>query len=131
MLRRFLSVTFLVIILVSGTIPASAQDTTESSPVNPATSFRPMNEMLLDVAKEVPGFGGMFLNRDEDVLYVYSVNNSDTAAYQRRIAAVFGQSRIPNGGIRLIPGKYPLKQLADWYGPMRNNLLGMDWNREW
>lgn len=78
-------------------------------------AFKTMDDLLLDVANIVPGFGGMYINESEQVLYVYSVGKNDASALREGIAKVFGPERIPSGGVRVIEGTYTLRQLSRWY----------------
>lgn len=63
---------------------ARGQDTNHP---NDALLHKTMDELLVGVADTVPGFGGMFLNPHENVLYVYALDPSDKAAIQKAIAA--------------------------------------------
>ncbi len=84
-----------------------------------------MDIMLMDVASIVPGFGGMYLDAAEQVLYVYAVGNEDAAALRRAIAAVFGPEIVPNGGVRVIPGKYTVPQLFGWYQLINEHIFSL------
>lgn len=73
-----------------------------------------LDDLLLEVARRVPGFGGLFVDPDGR-LAVYLLDPADSAAAEEAIAAVFGRNRIPPGGVRVIQGQYSVLQLKEWY----------------
>lgn len=85
-------------------------------------NHRTRDDRLVEVGKEVPGFGGMFLNPDNtDVLNVYLLdteNAEQEAAVEAAIKDVFPDA-IPPGGIQVVQGQYNIIQLNAWYFDMR------------
>lgn len=73
-----------------------------------------MDDLLLEVAKRVPEFGGMFIDQSGR-LVVYLLDLTKSAAAEEAIAAVFGPQFIPPGGIRGLQGQYSFLQLKEWY----------------
>src|SRR4029453_5619572 len=55
----------------------------------------------------VPGFAGMFVDEEQDVLYVYSVDPSALvrAAAEEAMTAAFGD-RLPVSRIQVLPARY-------------------------
>lgn len=73
-----------------------------------------LDDLLLEVARQVPGFGGMFIDQDGR-LAIFLLDPADVAVAEEAIAAVFGRERIPAGGVVAVQGQYSLLQLKEWY----------------
>jgi hypothetical protein len=71
------------------------------------------DDLLLQVDKQAPGFGGMFIDSDGR-LAVYVRDTARLAATRAAIESVFGSNRIPGAGIRAIHGQYSVSQLKAW-----------------
>jgi len=96
-----------------------------------------LDDAFAEVAKMAPGFGGMFLDAEnENVLYVYMLETApgeinlergeisqERVAIEAAIEKVFGREVIPVGGIRVLQGKYSFLQLKEWYDRMWVPLL--------
>jgi hypothetical protein len=76
-----------------------------------------MDDLLLEVARRVPEFGGLFID-EQDRLAVYLLDLTKSAAAEEAIVDVFGRERIPPGGIQAIQGQYGFLQLKEWYDRM-------------
>lgn len=81
-----------------------------------------MDDLLLEVARRLPGFGGMFIDRDGR-LAVYLLDPAEIGAAEEAIAAVFGRERFPPGA-RAVQGQYSFLQLNEWHGRL-NSLFGV------
>lgn len=113
MKRWFMRLATMVLagILLLG-LPAVADDpnpqqkpaTVPSAADNPTGTFKTMDDLLMDVAGVIPGFGGMFWNESEQVLNVYAVGKVDETAVRNAIAATFGADTIPATKDILRPG---------------------------
>ncbi len=77
--------------------------------------------MFDDVATQVPGFGGMYL--EGNILKVYLTDPTLMVSAGSVITSVFGADRIPAGGIQVIRGNYGFHQLSAW-----SNKLGAVFN---
>jgi len=77
--------------------------------------------MFDDVATQVPGFGGMYL--EGNILKVYLTDPTLMVSAGSVITSVFGADRIPAGGIQVIRGNYGFHQLLAWF-----NKLGVVFN---
>jgi hypothetical protein len=72
-----------------------------------------IDDLLVRVEEQVPGFGGMFVDR-EGRLVVYLRDTSQLAAARSAIVAVFGAERVPAAGVRAVEGRYAVSQLRMW-----------------
>lgn len=101
-----------------------------------AKNFKTMDDLLLDVGKEVSSFGGLRYNPTGDILEVYLVDQSANAEInpkedvkqkktkvEKAIKEVFGKHRIPTGGVQVLQGTYSMVQLRQWYDSMFNNIF--------
>jgi len=71
------------------------------------------DDLLVRVEGQVPGFGGMFVDR-EGRLTVYLLDQSQLGAARRAIEAVFGVDAVPAAGVRALQGQYVVSQLKAW-----------------
>lgn len=71
------------------------------------------DDLLVRVEEQVPGFGGMFVDRDGR-LAVYLLDISQVSAAQTAIEAVFGVDAVPAAGVRALQGQYVVSQLKAW-----------------
>jgi hypothetical protein len=73
----------------------------------------PYDDLLVQVEQQVPGFGGMFIDR-EGRLAVYLLDTSRLGAARAAIQAVFGVDAVPAAGVRARQGQYVISQLKEW-----------------
>jgi hypothetical protein len=71
------------------------------------------DDLLVRVEQQVPGFGGMFVDR-QGRLAVYLLDKSQLGAARAAIEAVFGVDSVPAGGVRALQGQYVVSQLKAW-----------------
>ena len=71
------------------------------------------DDLLVRVEQQVPGFGGMFVDR-EGRLAVYLLDTSQLGAARAAIEAVFGMDSVPAAGVRAMQGQYVVSQLKVW-----------------
>ena len=85
--------------------------------------YKTHDDLLLDIGRGVPEFGGMFLSEDNTVLYVYVTGNPQvlsTDVVKRAIDDVLKASPTQRRELRLIPATYSLIQLHKWYNDMQD-----------
>lgn len=100
--------------------PAAAKQSTEPTPPRVVT----LDDMFAEVARRVPAFGGMFIS-EEGVMNVYLLDPSSQAAAQEALYEVFGRDRLPQGEMRVLPGKYGFAQLKAWHDRQRGGTLAL------
>lgn len=71
------------------------------------------DDLLVRVEQQVPGFGGMFIDR-QGRLAVYLLDTSQLGAARAAIEAVFGADSVPAAGVRALQGQYVVSQLKAW-----------------
>lgn len=71
-----------------------------------------IDERFAQMAQNVPGFGGMFLDEHGKV-NIYLTDQTRVAAAQAEIISVFGNS-VPQGDVRVLQGDYDYVQLKHW-----------------
>jgi hypothetical protein len=77
-------------------------------------------EKLLEVAKRVPEFGGLFFKDNPEDNYrrylcVYLLNPERKAEAEAAIESIFGKGFIPLRGIQILQGQYSFLQLQEWH----------------
>lgn len=85
--------------------------------------MEPNDDLLVRVERQVPGFGGMFIDR-QGQLAVYLLDTSQLGAARTAIEAVFGVDSVPAAGVRALQGQYVVSQLKTW-SAMAADLLEM------
>lgn len=79
-------------------------------PSTGAPRSRTLDEALLEVEREAPGFGGMY-HDEKGRLVVRLVNATAAPAARRAIASVFGEDKLPSAGVVTEPATYTFSQL--------------------
>jgi hypothetical protein len=84
--------------------------------------YKTVDDLFAEVAQQVPTFGGMFFDEnDNNILYLYLLNPTQKAMVERAIAAVFGPrlpGLIPPQEVRVLQGQYSFLQLKQWHDRM-------------
>jgi hypothetical protein len=114
-------------------LAAAASSSLWAAPQQPpeaALKHASLDEKFTAIAKEVPGFGGMFFDDNGD-LAIYLTQPESRAAAQRQLTQVFGTERLvskaptqegrgvdkrklPAGEIRVLKGQYGFDELEQW-----------------
>jgi hypothetical protein len=84
---------------------------------------RTLDSLFARVARDVPAFGGMFLEGRK--LVVYLTNTARREAAEKAIRAVFGRTRVPPGGIEVLQGSYGFLKLRAWHTKHRLGTLSI------
>jgi hypothetical protein len=71
------------------------------------------DDLLVRVEQRVPGFGGMFIDR-EGRLALYLLDKSQLGAARAAIESIFGVDSVPAAGVRALQGQYVVSQLKAW-----------------
>jgi hypothetical protein len=87
---------------------------------------RTVDEQFAAIGRRTPSFGGMYMDEERNVLYVYSWDQSAGAAAVARdaIGAVFGDQQ-PGARVQILPARYGFHELKAWHDRMSPNVLGM------
>jgi hypothetical protein len=85
---------------------------------------RTVDDQLAGVARRWPAFGGIFVDEERDVLYVYSWDQSAgaAAAAEEAVTALFGNDR-PAGRIQVLPAQYRFHELKEWHDRLTPDVL--------
>src|SRR5262249_54647974 len=85
---------------------------------------RTIDEQFAAVARRTPSFGGMYMDEERNVLYVYSWDQSAGAAAVARdaIAAVFGD-QPPGARVQILTARYGFPELKAWHDRMSPGVL--------
>jgi hypothetical protein len=78
-----------------------------------ATKMETHDDLLLRVERAVPGFGGMYVDKDGQ-LAVYLKDRAQLPAARAAIESVFGPGSIPPAGAHAVAGQYTMSELAAW-----------------
>ncbi len=127
--RAGLLITFLVLTLVisSCSSPADSEPKNlDTQAILPGSETWSIDKKFVEVAQEVPGFGGAFYDENGDI-NVYLLNSSKKEQAKAALSAVFGANlltrdrdhplwspRLPKGEVKVLQGKYDFATLAQW-----------------
>lgn len=103
----------LVVSVVAGS--NSATDDSDSE----AASGKTHDELLLEIADEIPDFAGMYLSSDGGTLYVNVLEGSESTLrkddVKDAIDETFKSDAATRGQVTLVPKEYTIRQLHGWY----------------
>jgi hypothetical protein len=105
--------TLAVVISASIGLRPGATASVSKPPYQETGRMEHYDDLLIRVERQVPGFGGMFVDR-EGRLAVYLLDKSQLDAARAAIEAVFGVDAIPAAGLRALQGRYVVSQLKAW-----------------
>lgn len=108
--RLLVAAVFLVAAGVIGFIGSGMLADDEAQSPSPLETYE---DRLLRIAREVPGFGGMFIDQDGR-LAVYLLDTTELAIAESAIAAVFGPQVVPPAGTKALQGQYTILELIQW-----------------
>ncbi|EPX55711.1 hypothetical protein D187_008272 [Cystobacter fuscus DSM 2262] len=103
-------------------VPVSRAVATRAEVPSSPLRLRTLDDALLEVDAAVPGFGGMYYD-EKGQLVVRLVHASAAPAASRAIAAVFGQEKIPAGGVVTEPATRTFAQLKALHARITPSVL--------
>jgi len=137
-MRRFWSFSFITIALLTGCGSIDESSSLSESVGEGSAALLDFawgqtglnsNEQFLRIAEVVPGFGGLYLEEGQPVVYLKDLQQSDAAraALTPLVESLLAMSRNPEEPaktpeIRFVQGRYDFKELYGWYGAIRNAL---------
>ncbi len=128
MFRKLMQLIALLAIVVSGggLLPQSVG----AEPAEDPTARRKpklIDDQLAEVATQVPAFGGMFVDEENGILYVYMRDHGPEVATtaEAAIMAVFDRESLPQANIQALPGQYGFLELKEWHERMMADVLGL------
>jgi hypothetical protein len=74
-----------------------------------------IDDLLAEVAKKHPEFGGMFIDEDEDTIVVFLLRDGDLDAVVKTLKRVFGEQNLPQRNARARTATYSFQQLKKWH----------------
>jgi len=86
-------------------------DKDDNRPTDRALSI---DELFVKVTKKHPEFGGMFIDEDEDTIFVYLLDG-DLDAVVKKLKKVFGEENLPQRNAEVLEAKYSFLQLKKWH----------------
>ncbi|HEX7200090.1 MAG TPA: hypothetical protein VF213_11475, partial [Dongiaceae bacterium] len=99
--------------------PAGESDDDDDGSLEPAASI---DRLLLEVSRDVPGFGGLFIGEDKG-LKIYLTDTRQAPRAMAAIASVFGGDRLPLATAQVLEARYSFRQLKTWHDRHRLTAL--------
>src|SRR6266487_3583364 len=92
-------------------------------PIEGRVDRRTIDDAFAEVARRVPGLGGMFIAHAKTLqVYLKDTSLQEVEAVRGAIIESFGRQRIPRGGIRSLKGQYGFLELKQWHDRARGAL---------
>ncbi len=95
-------------------LSASTSNQALQGPATQGGGARTLDDLFEEIARDVPGFGGMFYDKGGR-LNVYLLNSAQQAAAETAIASALGGGALPRGSVRVLLGRYAFSDLRNWY----------------
>ena len=93
------------------------------TPVEPAAR-EALENILKDpmarIADRVPGFGGVFLDQRQNIVYIYLQDASMQEEAEIVLTEVYGSDFLVGREVRILEGKYSMAHLNTWYRALRD-----------
>ncbi len=67
------------------------------------------------IAERVPGFGGVYLDSEENTVYIYLQEASMQEVAESVLTEVFGADFLAGREVRVLEGEYSMAHLDGWY----------------
>ena len=101
---------------------ATVSPTMAPTPVEPAAR-QVLEDTLKDpmarIAERVPGFGGVFLDPSQDIVYIYLQDPSMQERAESVLTEVYGSDFFAGREVRVLEGEYSMAHLNAWYRTLR------------
>ncbi|MCS6816896.1 MAG: S1 family peptidase [Blastocatellia bacterium] len=117
------------LVLASGFGAWSATLTSRMPQVNPLEET--LDDRLVRLAEQIPGFGGLFLDENGQIA-VYLVKGELTTLSVREIGAAIArvldweEPRLHAGAMRILPGQYDFRQLKEWHDQLSPKIFELE-----
>ena len=82
------------------------------------------------IAERVPGFGGVFLDSSQNIVYIYLQDDSMQEVAKAVLTDAFGPDLLEEREVRVLEGKYSMVHLDAWYKPLmgtQHRIPGITW----
>lgn len=80
-----------------------------------------IDDLFAQIARDAPGFGGMYFEGDTLKVFVKDPGEARTDAVKRAVDAFFqARGDSPPGEVEILPGQYDSAQLKEWYDRSRD-----------
>ena len=84
-----------------------------------ASEYKTHDDLLFEIGRRIPEFGGMYLSDDRNILYVYVTDGAqgilDQQEVKKAIEDVLKAGLTQRRELRLVPGQFSMLQLYEWY----------------
>ena len=97
--------------------------TVAPTPVEPAAQQAledTLKDPMAQIAERVPGFGGVFLDPRQDIVYIYLQDPSMEERAESVLTEVYGPDFFAGREVRVLEGEYSMAHLNAWYKTLRD-----------
>ena len=97
---------------------ATPTPTAAPTPVEPAAREALQNilkDPMARIAEQVPGFGGVFLDQRQNIVYIYLQDASMQEEAEIVLTEVYGPDFLTGREVQVLEGEYSMAHLNTWY----------------
>ena len=127
---KMIVLSLVVLIAIAGAVaavPLGGRSGGQSENIEPS-EYKTHDDLLLEIAKRIPEFGGMYLSDDRSILYVYVVDGAegilDRQEVKDAIDEVLKAGLTDRRELRLVPAQFSMLQLHEWYNQIPGLVFG-------
>lgn len=88
--------------------PGTAPGEANQAPPQALAPTATIDDYFAEVARQAPGFGGLYVDEEHDTRYVYLLQDTPeaVAALEAALTAVFGRERPQQSRMKVLQGRY-------------------------
>ena len=105
---------------------ATRSPTAAPTPLEPVAQKALANALrdpMARIAERVPGFGGVFLDTSEDIVYIYLQDASLKEEAERALTEEFGSDFLAGREVRVLEGDYSMVYLDAWHKALSDVMM--------
>jgi hypothetical protein len=87
-----------------------------------SSEVKTIDDLFATVANQHSGFGGMYIDEEQDTIYVFLLNG-DLNGVVKELKKVLGEQSLPQRKAQALPATYSFLQLKEWHDHMAQQVF--------
>ena len=129
---KMIVLSLVVLIAIAGAVaavPLGGRSGDEDASGNiEASEYKTHDDLLLEIGRRIPEFGGYYLSDDRSALFVYVMDGAqgilDQQEVKEAIDDVLKAGLTDRRELRLVPAQFSMLQLHEWYSQIPGLVSG-------